>query len=507
MPPLLEELAKDIDGEIVADEKTISEYSSDASPFTIRPQVVIYPKTTHDVQKIVSFGKIYKIPITPRGRGKGEKGGCLSEGIILDMNRYFDKLGKLTLQEAKLTVQSGALYKNCVKRLSEWGYVLPFVDHVEDMTIGAMVATHYKSSSSLSSGGISDWIESLRVILDDGKEYLIDGNVSPYGRLLEIYGGTLACLKEEADIIFSGHVGVSHQAMGYDVFTTQVSPKMLMDFILGSEGTLGIITEITLRLDTKKEYVEGLAISLSSLNEISPLIKTILATKPISFSGFDAKTLTLSSSKTSLIQSRHKNDVFTLFAVYGGSISSVSRTITQVTKTLQTYSGNKFTCNENEIKNYNEILFTQKTDLESYAGELLKSVSICNDVVFPSDSLSVAIKELQSVCEDVGTIYSTTINAGTGVIRIETLFDITRKEISNTLNEMLSQVAHIVKWYRGAITYSYGDGIINTPLLPVIYGAPLANTLRKIKKVWDPNNIFNPGKKTNIDMSYLKKHI
>jgi FAD/FMN-containing dehydrogenase len=72
---------------------------------------------------------------------------------------------------------------------------------------------------------------------------------------------------------------------------------------------------------------------------------------------------------------------------------------------------------------------------------------------------------------------------------------------------MLTAVAKIVKWYRGAMSYSYGDGIITTPLLPLLFGADLATTLKKIKAVWDPNNVFNPGKKTTIDMTYLKKHL
>jgi FAD/FMN-containing dehydrogenase len=102
MPPLFQELAIDIEGEIVADQKTLSEYSTDHSPFYVTPQVVIYPKVTRDIEKIVSFGKVYHIPVTVRGSGCGTKGGALSPGIIVDMNRYFDKVGKLGINDSTL---------------------------------------------------------------------------------------------------------------------------------------------------------------------------------------------------------------------------------------------------------------------------------------------------------------------------------------------------------------------------------------------------------------------
>lgn len=506
MPPLFNELATDIEGEIVADSKTLKEYSNDSSCFEIHPQVIIYPKTTRDIEKVVSFSKTYHIPIAVYGKGNGGKGGTLSSGIVLDMHRYFDKLGKLTLQDSTFTVQAGALYKDCVKRLSTWGYTLPFVDHIEDMTIGGMVATNYKSSTALSVGGISDWVESLRIILDDGKEYLVDNNTSPYGRLLEIYGGIFSCLQEERDVIFSGHTGVIHQGMGYDIFTSHISPKMLMHFILGSEGTLGVITEITLRLDIEKKYSEGIALTLSSLDELPSLIDNLLHSYPTSFDGFDAKTLSLSSYTTKIINERHGNDVFTLFLVYSGDQDTVERSIKKTFATIPLPKDKKFICSAKELAVYRDIIFNQRKDLSTSTDGALTPLSLCNDLVFPTTSLSLALKEVQSVCEEYNVPYSTVIHAGTGVVRIETLFDIADENTPEIYIEMLAHIAKIVKWYRGAITYSYGDGIINTPVLPLIYGADVGMTLKKIKKVWDPSNIFNPGKKTTIDMSFLKKH-
>jgi FAD/FMN-containing dehydrogenase len=507
MPPLFQELAIDIEGEIVADQKTLSEYSTDHSPFYVTPQVVIYPKVTRDIEKIVSFGKVYHIPVTVRGSGCGTKGGALSPGIIVDMNRYFDKVGKLGINDSTLVVQAGAPYKDCLKRLSQWGYVLPFVDHTEDMTVGAMVATHYRSSTSLSSGGIGDWVESLRIILDDGKEYLVDSNVSPYGRLLEIYGGIFSCLKEENEVIFSGHLGVQHQGMGYDVFTSHISPKMLLQFILGSEGTLGIITEITLRLDTLPKHSEGVAISLNRVDDLPFIIDKVIPTYPVSFNGFDTKAFSLSKSASTLMRTRHSGDSLTLFAVYKGSRDSVERSIEKLLSTLTLPKENIHRIPQPEIELYEDIIFRQTKNLENYSSGEMRTVSLCNDLVFPTSSLHLAIKELQSLCEEYRVIYSTTLYAGSGVVRIETLFDTTTADAGDIISEMLTAVAKIVKWYRGAMSYSYGDGIITTPLLPLLFGADLATTLKKIKAVWDPNNVFNPGKKTTIDMTYLKKHL
>lgn len=507
MPPLFQELVRDIEGEIDSGE-TLTKYATDNSPFFVFPQVVIYPKTTKDIKLVVSFAKLYHIPITVRGCGNGTKGGVLSEGIILDMYRYFDKLGKFTVSQSTLTVQAGALLTECLKRITPWGYTFPFVDHEEEMTVGGMVATHYKSSTSFTYGDIGDWVESLRIVLDDGEEYIVSVDTPPYGRLLEIYAGIFSCLKVESDTIFSAHLGVPIHSAGYGVFTTHVSPKMLLDFICGSEGTLGIITEVTLRLGPPPQYHEGVAISLSMLDDLEFLAEKIASMSPLVCNGFDVKTLELSRAPTHIIK-RHTQDVFIVYVLFEGTEGLVARTLATLIRQISSRVTKEHTylLSKEECALYQDIFFTQKKSLEAYAGGMLTAVSICNDVVFPYTSFVLPLKELQSLCDEYGVFYSTTVELCTGVVHIETLFDIHKKDIGETLVVMLSQVAHIVKWYRGALTYSHGDGILTTPLLPVFYSSGLIETFKKIKRVWDPSDIFNPGKKTTLDLTYLSEHI
>jgi len=295
--------------------------------------------------------------------------------------------------------------------------------------------------------------------------------------------------------------------MGYAVFSSHISPKMLLAYILGSEGTLGIITEVTLQLETRSEVVQGLALSLDSLDKLFPLIEIITSSAPYVCSGFDAKTLSLCTTISKTIATRHSNDVFTLYIKYSGAKEVVERNISRLCKTLPLSIKGVYVCTEEELKEYDAILFTQRASLEKYSGGLMRCVSICNDLVFPVESYVLALKEIQSLCEEYGILYSTTAHPCSGVIRVETLFDLHSKATPELITVIISQTAHIVKWYRGAITYSYGDGITNTPTLPTILGASLARTLQKIKNVWDPENIFNPGKKTTLSLTYVKESV
>ncbi len=510
MPPLLEELQSELEGECVADTITLDLLSRDGSPFSVRPQAAIYPKTINDIKKCVLFAKKYSIPLTVRGRGCGTRGACLTDGLVVDMSRYFDKMDHLEVIHNKVTIQAGMNYLECASRLASWGYTLPFVDDTdEEMSIGGMFANGYRGGPSLLHGGITDWVESLRVILDDGNEYHIGETTAPTGRLLVIYTELLSYLKKEAPVFRARRPHVSDHTMGYDVFTSHISPKMLIHLLAGAQGTLGIITEITFRLSLKALQKNAIAIHVPTLHDLPSIRETILKTSPTSLYGFGIHALTYAQKASkNRILTRHEKDPFTLFAIY----ENKKQTTLSVSPTEEAYrkinvpNENKILLSKEECRAYESVVHLQHRNLADYTGNTLQAVSICDDVVVPPQDYVSAIREFTSLCEEFGLIYSITGDVGNNVLSTIPLLNLSSPEASEKMLELLSRTGHIIKQYHGSVSYKEGDGLTNTPLIPFLYGEQIAKRIMGIKTIWDPYNIFNPGKKTTIDFSYLKKH-
>lgn len=507
MPPLFEELAKEIEGDCTGDVTVTTSLSTDNSPFSIRPQAAVYPKTIEDIKKIVLFGKRYSIPITVRGLGQGSRGGSLTDGLLVDMSRYFDKMEQPKIVHNTISIQAGVNYKDCVGRLQAWGYTLPFGDDIPyDMTLGGMFASGYRGGPSLFHGGMPEWVESLRVVLDDGNEYLIANHIAPTGRLLEIYKDTLHHIKQEAHVYRTRRPRVANHTMGYDVFTSHISPKLLLHLLLGSQGTLGIITEITVRLSIMQKKRVGIALRVNLLHDLAKKKQLLLETNPLAIYGFDTKAYDYAQKMhTNAFLEKHNKDAFTLFALYDNErdLASVEAHYKKLSVPLE----EKIFLPPELTKEYLRIVYQQKKALESYSGNTLHAISLFDDIVVPQENYTEVFRECTSLCEEFGLLYSVTGDVGNGAISIIPLINLSNKDSADTIIALLTRSAHIVKTYHGSMSFKESDGITTTPLLSFLYGAEISKRMRDIKTIWDKNNIFNPGKKTTIDFSYLKRYL
>lgn len=185
--PLFSGIAETISGEVDCSFETLSLYARDASSYYIQPQAVIYPKNATDIKHILAFARELKMPVTVRGLGNGEHGGCLSEGIILDLHRHFNQIRHINMLEQTVTVDAGVSVAEFIKKLHTWQFDIPCLDEFDTTaSVGAYVATRSISSSSFHYGSVRCWIEGVRVVVDNGEEHNIADGIAPSGILLGI---------------------------------------------------------------------------------------------------------------------------------------------------------------------------------------------------------------------------------------------------------------------------------------------------------------------------------
>jgi FAD/FMN-containing dehydrogenase len=296
-------------GDINEDVLTRKNFSHDASMFEMVPDVVVAPKNVSDIEKLVKFVSEnkhqYRRTFTHcEVCGHCMSGGAVNDSIIIDITKYFNKIGEVTSKQAN--VQPGVYYRDF---------------EVETLKHGALMRAILRQKRYLyrrghgwqqcwrrrnpEFGKVEKFIKQLKVVFADGNEYI----VKPLTRVQlikkmaqddfegRIYKEIFELIEKNYDEIKAAKPGVSKDSTGYhlwDVWDRETGIFDLTQLIVGSQGVLGIITDITFKLVPKRKHSGTLVIFLKTLDDLGEMIVDVMRHKPATFEGFDSYTLALS---------------------------------------------------------------------------------------------------------------------------------------------------------------------------------------------------------------------
>ncbi|HEV7454166.1 MAG TPA: FAD-binding oxidoreductase, partial [Candidatus Saccharimonadales bacterium] len=278
-------------GEVDDTDESLAFYSHDASLFEIKPQLVVSPKTSADVQKLVklvaaSKKKMPELSLTARSAGTDMSGGAVNDSVIVDFNRHFTKIESVTAAEAH--AQPGVFYRDFEKETLKHGAIMPSYPASRDLcTIGGMVANNSGGEKSLEYGKVKDFVNELKVVFADGNEYTVKplnklqlikkmGQKDYEGRL---YKELFQLIEKHYDQIKAASPNVSKNSMGYNlwyVWDRETGIFDLTKLIVGSQGTLGFVTDIKYRLVPVRPYDGVLVCFLKDIAPLGEIINKVL---------------------------------------------------------------------------------------------------------------------------------------------------------------------------------------------------------------------------------------
>lgn len=556
-----EEIKSFFKGDIQDDSDTLTTYSHDASLLEVRPQLVLFPKDSADIQNLVKWINTKKamypnLAITPRAAGTDMSGGAIGESIILDFTRYMnhmvkfiDEIPQKGLREHKdgtITVQPGMYYRDFEKITLEKGLILPCYTASKSLNaVGGMFGNNSAGERTLKYGKTEDYVVSSKVIFGDGNEYVVrpltqeelrkkivqgDYEGGVYKKLFEL----ITQNKEDID---RAKPKVHKNSAGYFIWNVMRDQTIfdLNKLLVGSQGTLGIATEITYRLVPQTKYSKLVAIFMNNLEPLGRLVDDILVLRPETLETYDDKTMQLAVKffmdflknkgfigmlkfmwsflpefKMMLTGGFPKLVILAEFA--GENDYDVEQKCEAMVKKIELYGlRTHITKNQAESDKYWNIRRDSFALLRKHV-KGKRTAPFIDDIIVRPEFLPKFLPELNHILEKYDLTYTIAGHAGDGNFHIIPLMDFSRPDTGRVILELSDKVYDLVIRYHGSITGEHNDGIIRTPYIRKMYGDHMAEIFKKIKEIFDPQYIFNPGKKVPTGFhggtkEYIQSHI
>jgi FAD/FMN-containing dehydrogenase len=531
-------------GEIDNTDEVRDFYSHDASLFEIKPQLVVMPKNSSDVQKLVALVAEYKkdlpeLSVTARSAGTDMSGGAVNEGIIVDFNKHFTKIESVTATEAH--AQPGVFYRDFEKETLKKKAIMPSYPASRDLcTIGGMVANNSGGEKSLEYGKVEDFVNELKVVFADGNEY----TVKPLDRAGLVkkmaqkdFEGRL--YKQLFDLVETHYVAlktakprVSKNSMGYnlwDVWERDTGIFDLTKLIVGSQGTLGFVTDIKYRLVPAKPHSGLLVCFLKDMDVLGEVINKGLEHRPASFECFDDHTLWLSIKLMPYFV--NTLGVWGLIKLLISLIPDgflllrgIPKMVLMVEFTGQTLQEveDKIDKLRVDFRHYNMAMERDETEAKSqkfwlmrrHAFNLLRkkvkdkhTAPFIDDLVVNPEYLPEFLPQLRRIITKYKLQSTVQGHIGDGNFHIIPLMKIEEKEQRAKLLPAMEEVDQLVLRYKGSLSGEHNDGLVRGPWLEEQFGKKVVGLFREAKHIFDPQNIFNPHKKSDADWDYSFSHI
>ncbi|GMN08952.1 FAD-binding and (Fe-S)-binding domain-containing protein [Croceitalea sp. MTPC9] len=518
---ILEALSNQLEGELNHDDLTKTLYATDASVYRKIPLAVAFPKVANDLKILVNFAVNNKIGLIPRTAGTSLAGQCVGEGIIVDTSRYFTKIIHLNEEKRQVVVQPGVVRDELNQYLKPFGLFFgPNTSTSNRCMIGGMVGNNSSGTTSIQYGVTRDKIVSLKTILSDGSEAFFE-NISKdeffkKSKVDSLEGNIYKALHEELSntevqqeilkefpkpSIHRRNTGYAvDELLDSSVFSDSVEQFNLSKLLSGSEGTLAFTTEITLHLDVLPlEYSAMVATHYSSLEDCLSDVAPVMTHSLHLCEMMDKVILDCTKNNRQQLANRFfvEGDpaAILMLEVKAKTEQDLKVQIDNLLKTISK-SGLSYASPVLYGGDIGKAIELRKAGL-GLLGNMVgdkKAVACIEDTAVALEDLKDFILEFSAIMASYKQSAVYYAHAGAGELHLRPILNLKKSEDVKLFRAITTDVAKLTKKYKGSFSGEHGDGIVRAEFIPLMIGEANYELLKRIKKVFDPHNIFNPGK-------------
>jgi len=427
-------------------------YSYDASVNVQRPNSVVWPESTEQVSRIVAFANEQKVPVVPRGAGTSLSGGviAINGGIIIDLSRM-SRILEISIEDRYALVQAGVVCDDLNRKLAKYGFTFPPDPASSSVaTIGGNVGTNAGGIKGAKYGTTRDYVMGLQVVL-------------PTGEVMNTGSRTMKCVS------------------GYD----------LAKLFVGSEGTLGVVTEVTLKVNPIPRYAmtavatydkledAGNAISQTMTSGITPSVMEIL------------DRITLKSIRENTDIDLPDAGIMILAETDGYTCEEVQAQMDVVLRILKENNPSLIKTAQDE-KERLELWNARKSAYATLAR--ISTSFVLDDVTVPISSIPELLVGIQEIAQRHGLVVATYGHAGDGNLHPQILYDAYDAEQVEKMERVEGDLFRLAISLKGTLTGEHGIGLSKADYMTLEHDLVEMTLMQRIKKTLDPNDIMNPGK-------------
>jgi FAD/FMN-containing dehydrogenase/Fe-S oxidoreductase len=521
----IEKLGESLEGDLKHDKTTTTIYSTDASVYKEEPLAVAWPKCEEDIKKILVFADKEKTFVTLRAGGTSLAGQVVSSGIIIDISKYMNKVLEINKAEMWARVEPGVVLDELNIKLKEYGLFFgPETSTSNRCNLGGMVGNNACGSHSIIYGSTRDHIIELKTILSDrsnavfGQTDFETFNSKCQLDNLEgkIYRNIKSILdnQENKKKITEGYPDpkIHRRNTGYaldllmdsEIFDEKSNKKFnFCKLLAGSEGTLAVTTEIKLNLVPLPPVNKAL-VCVHLTSRIDAFKANLIALKyqPSAVEMMDNRILELTEENMS-----QRNNRFFLEGNPGAilivefvreSTEEIDFLTSEMIKELKS-AGYGYAYPVVKGKDISKVWELRKAGLGILANMKgdPKPVALIEDTAVGVEQLPAYMDDIEKMLASHGKDAVFHAHIGSGELHLRPILDLKNPSDIELFRTIGLETAHIVKKYNGSLSGEHGDGRLRGEFIPVMIGEHNYNLLKEVKKCWDPDGIFNPGKITN----------
>lgn len=522
-PDILKYLAKNFQGELLFDDTTRLLYATDASVYREVPLAVAYPRNEADLSTLIGFATTHQLSLIARTAGTSLAGQVVGHGIVVDFSRHMNRILEFNPQKRWIRVQPGVILDELNLFLKPHGlYFGPETSTSNRCMIGGMVANNSCGARSLIYGSTRDHTLQITALLSDGSKVCFE-SLDQDAFLRKCTGNKLESkLYHQISHLLSDPAtqqeireqypdsSLHRRNTGYaldillqsNIFSQQGPDFNFCHLLAGSEGSLALFTEITLNLvNLPPAHTALVCIHTHSLEQALEANLIALQYQPAAVELIDK--LVLDCTRSNLEQAKNrffvKDDPEAIVVVEFAEdspeqwIEKSRLMIAQLQKRGLGYSYPVIT--GQDIAKVWNLRKAGLGVLSNLPGDA-KPVAVIEDTAVSVQQLPAFIGELQQILLNLNIRCVYYAHVGTGEIHIRPILDLKKRTDVIRFRQIATETAHLVKKYKGSLSGEHGDGRLRGEFIPLMLGPSIYQMLKDIKQLWDPQQIFNPGKIT-----------
>ncbi len=504
-----QQLRSSVKGDVSFDDVTRGIYATDASIYQITPVAVVLPRDKDDVQAAVQAAADHEVNVVPRGSGTSLGGQAVGDAIVIDFTKYMNQILELNVQERWVRVQPGVVLDELNAQLASHGLLFaPDPATSNRATIGGMMGNNASGSKSIIYGKTCDHVLAGKVLLSDGTVLELgelsraqyDQRAEGNTREGEILREFKRIIETNASEITERFPKVMRRVSGYnlDAFVG-ADAWNLLKLIVGSEGTLGTILEVTLNLEPLPEHRALCTVHFTEVLEATQALEAILAHKPSAVEIVDADVIVRARENLTLAPLcgfiQGDPEAILVVEFFGDSRTEAEQKCRTLAEDLQKQKRGYAWPVIAEPAEQAKVWAVRKNGLGLVLGVKgdRKPLAFIEDACVPIAVLPDYVDQILRFCQQRDIPVAMYGHASVGTIHIRPILNLKDHADIENMKAIADFAFGLITKYGGSWSGEHGDGRNRSPFLERFFGSQLYSAFKEVKHLFDPAGLMNPG--------------